>query len=239
MGKAFASKAQARESVWNRLQDEGLARYPFPPHGRIPNFEGADVAAERLFLESPWRAARAIKVNPDSPQHYVRFRALQRGIRVYVPTPKLRGGFNLLDPALIPRAAHGEAAALKTMGNWALPVALDEIPQLDAIVTGCAAVTVSGKRSGKGAGYSDIEYAILRELGHHPVPVATTVHDVQLVRDFPIESNDLPLDVICTPTRTIRPATPPPAPSGIEWERLSADELKAMPVLEELKRLKS
>ena len=56
-------------------------------------------------------------------------------------------------------------------------------------------------RAGKGEGYSDIEYAILRELGHDAsgVPVATTVNDVQVVNDFPIESNDLPLTVIATP----------------------------------------
>jgi 5-formyltetrahydrofolate cyclo-ligase len=99
-------------------------------------------------------------------------------------------------------------------------------------------VTVTGKRSGKGEGYSDIEYAILLELGHEPVPVATTVHDVQVVADFPIESNDLPLSLICTPERTIRVQQPPPSPAGIEWERLSGEDLDAMPILKELKTLK-
>ena len=230
----FKSKAGAREWVWDVLAERRVARFPFPPHGRIPNFAGAREAAERLFRESPWRDARAIKVNPDSPQAHVREMALARGIRVYVPTPRLAGGFHLLDPDRIPPERHREAATLKSMADWSVPVALREIEALDAIVTGCAAVTSGGKRAGKGAGYSDLEYAILRELGFDPVPVATTVHDAQVVGDFPIEGNDIPLAVICTPSRTIRVADPPPAPSGVDWNRLRAEDLDAMPVLREL-----
>ena len=231
----FESKASAREWAWDALAERRLARFPFPPHGRIPNFAGAREAAERLFREPPWRNARALKVNPDSPQMHVREMALARGIRVYVPTPRLAGGFHLLDPERIPSERHREAAALKTMADWSVPVALGEIEALDAIVTGCAAVTSGGKRAGKGAGYSDLEYAILRELGFDPIPVATTVHDAQVVGDFPVESNDIPLALICTPTRTIRVADPPPAPSGIDWNRLGPLDLEAMPVLEELR----
>ena len=234
---SFATKAAAREWAWDTLQSRKLARFPFPPHGRIPNFKDAQQAAARLFAEPTWAQARTIKVNPDSPQLPVRMAALRLGIKVFVPTPKLAGGFNLLDPARIPSARFAEAAALKTMQKWSVPVALTDLPQLDAIVTGCAAVTEAGKRCGKGAGYSDIEFGILRELGHAAVPVATTVHDVQVVGDFPVEANDLPLRLIATPTRTIRVSRPLPAPDGIAWDRLSEAELDAMPVLRDLQRL--
>lgn len=236
MTGSFESKAAARQWVWDALQDRGLARLPFPPHGRIPNFADAREAARRLFEQPVWRDAAAIKVNPDSPQAHVREEALARGIRVYVPTPRLKGGFQLLDPDRIPAAAFHRAATMKTMADWSVPVALEDMPQLDAIVTGCAAVTVTGKRAGKGEGYSDLEFAILRELGFAAVPVATTVHDLQVVDDFPIEANDLPLTLICTPTRTLRVADPPPAPTGIDWSRLSEDAILAMPILEDLRR---
>jgi 5-formyltetrahydrofolate cyclo-ligase len=123
------------------------------------------------------------------------------------------------------------------MPQWSRPVALDQLPQLDAIVTGSVAVTPRGKRAGKGAGYSDIEYAILRELGHKPVPVATTVHEVQIVGDFPIDTNDLPLALICTPMRMLRVASPLAAPEGIEWSRLSPEDIQAMPLLGDLHAL--
>lgn len=234
MNQKFQTKADARQWAWDALNDRGFARFPFPAHGRIPNFEGAELAARRIFSESPWREASAIKVNPDSPQMHVRLQALTRGIRVFVPTPKLKGGFHLLDPECIPPSCFRQAATLSSMPEWSQSVPLDELPQLDAIVTGCAVVTPGGKRAGKGAGYSDIEYAILRELGHKPIPVATTVHEVQIVEDFPIETNDLPLSLICTPIRTLRVASPPPPPVGIEWSRLTAEDIEAMPLLGDL-----
>lgn len=233
----FSSKQRARNWAWDALQSGGLGCPPFPIHGRIPNFSGAEAAAARIFTHRPWADARAIKVNPDSPQLPVRIEALRRGIKVFVPAPKLAAGFNLLDPEHIPPESYREAAALPTMSRWARSVRLDDVPQLDAIVTGCAAVTAAGKRCGKGAGYSDIEYGILRELGHEPVPVATTVHDVQVLGDFPIETNDLPLSLICTPTRSLMVAEPLPAPDGIHWDRLSVAQLDAMPVLRDLQRL--
>ncbi len=237
MDRRFDSKAAARAWAWDALADQGEARFPFPPHGRIPNFAGAERAADRLFQEPVIRDARVIKVNPDSPQRHVREKALLCGMRVYVPTPRLKGGFNLLDPERIPPERFAAAASLGTMAEWSVHVALRDMPQLDAIVTGCVAVTPGGKRAGKGEGYSDLEYAILRELGLEPVPVVTTVHDFQVVENFPIESNDIPLSLICTPTRTIRVRRPPEPPRGIDWARLGEDDLKAMPILEDLRRL--
>ena len=121
--------------------------------------------------------------------------------------------------------------------KWGEAVALEDMPQLDAIVTGSVAVTAGGRRCGKGEGYSDIEYAILRELGHQPVPVATTVHDIQLVDGFPAEANDLPLSVIATPTRVVTVKNPPAPPTGINWALLDAADLAAMPVLGDLREL--
>ena len=45
MSGDFADKSAARQWVWDRLVAEGVARFPFPPHGRIPNFAGAELAA--------------------------------------------------------------------------------------------------------------------------------------------------------------------------------------------------
>ena len=67
MKTRFESKGDARQWAWDTLQEQKLARFPFPPHGRIPNFAGAREAALRLFEEPPWRDAACIKVNPDSP----------------------------------------------------------------------------------------------------------------------------------------------------------------------------
>ena len=236
MKQHFTDKDEARRAVWDRLQAEGFARFPFPPHGRIPNFAGARAAAARLLEVEPWRSARRIKVNPDAPQRPVREAALRRGITVLVPTPRLRAGFKKLDPARIPEDHIRAAASLSKGARFAEEVALTELPEVDAIVCGSVAVTRNGRRCGKGEGYSDLEYAILRELGHSPVPVATTVHPVQIVGRLPCEPTDLPLALIVTPDEVIEVAAPPRAPEGIDWGRLTEADLDAMPVLRELAR---
>ncbi len=88
---------------------------------------------------------------------------------------------------------------------------------MDLIVTGSVAVTRDGKRCGKGHGCGDLEYAILRELGHPPVPVATTVHALQAVEDFATDPHNLPVHLIVTPEETIEVAAVAlPAPAGID-----------------------
>lgn len=232
----FPDKQAAREHVWERLDREKLAAYPFPPRGRIPNFKGAAEAAKRLFTLEPWASAQRIKVNPDSPQRPVRTEALRRGIEVYVPTPKLAGGFMLLDPARIPPDAFHKASARANWDTFAVPVALDDLPHFDGIVAGSVAVTRDGRRAGKGAGYSDLEFAMLRALGHPPAPVATTVHDAQVVDGFPVEPIDQRMTAIATPTGAwLTGADPKDAPEGIDWSRIDDDAIAAMPPLAELR----
>ncbi len=232
---SFKTKDDARQATWDRMAEERIAAFPFPPHHRIPNFGGAKAAAERLFQLEPFAGARAIKVNPDAPQRPVRLLALQRGVTVYMPSPRLRGGFMRLDPAVIPPEHYRAAVSLSKCKKWAQQVPLNELPPLDGIVTGSVAVTVTGKRCGKGEGYGDLEYAILAELGHAPVPVATTVHEVQVVGDFPTDATDLPVSFVVTPQRAIAIAAPPAPPQGIVWALLTDERLAEMPILGQLK----
>ena len=69
------------------------------------------------------------------------------------------------------------------------------------------------------------------------MPVATTVHDLQVVASVPRDPTDQPLSVIATPTHAIRIKRPSPAPTGIDWTRLSPEDLGKMPILAELKRM--
>ena len=237
MTRRFPDKETARGWVWDTLRDRRLAAFPFPPHGRIPNFVGAGAAARRLFEVPVFAEAGRIKVNPDSAQRPVRAEALRRGITVYVPTPRLAGGFMKFDPARIAPDEIRRAATMSNIAHYAETVALADLPQLDAICCGSVAVTADGRRSGKGEGYSDIEFAILAELGHAPVPVATTVHEVQLVGGFPVATNDIPLHYVVTPEAIHEVAAPGPPPTGIDWDALPPERLAVMPVLGELRAL--
>jgi len=232
----FGGKAAARKAVWDTLQAERVARFPFPPHGRIPNFAGAREAAERLLAHRIFRRVRVIKVNPDSPQRWVRQLALERGITVITPTPRLKGAFRKLDPRRIPREHYAEAATLKRGGKWGEDIGLAQMPKVDLVVMGSVAVTRDGRRLGKGHGYADLEYALLRELGNPAVPLVTTVHALQVVDAFPVEAHDAPLALIATPDEVIEVKHRRRAPRGIDWQRLPAEALEEMPILAQLKR---
>jgi 5-formyltetrahydrofolate cyclo-ligase len=223
--------------VWDALTRKKAARFPFPVHGRIPNFAGAQEAAERLLAHPMFKRVKVIKVNPDSPQRWVRELALERGITVVTPTPRLKGAFRKLDPTQIPKERYAEAATLKRGGKWGEDLALDALPKIDLVVMGSVAVTRDGRRVGKGHGYADLEYAMLRELGNPEVPVATTVHPLQILGDFPTEPHDLPVSLIATPGEVIEVKRPPAPPSRMDWDLLSTAALEEMPILRELRRL--
>jgi 5-formyltetrahydrofolate cyclo-ligase len=127
-----------------------------------------------------------VKVNPDAPQRGVRFRALKQGKLLLMPTPRLREGFLLLDPTLLAPTRLFAASSIRGASELATPVGLDDLPKIDLLVFGSVAVSPAGDRVGKGEGYAELEFAVLRSLGRVPedVPIATTVHDAQVVMRF-------------------------------------------------------
>jgi 5-formyltetrahydrofolate cyclo-ligase len=233
---AAAEKQRLREAVWRRLDTEGISTFPRPVRGRIPNVRDADAAAEQLARTPEWRAARVVKVNPDAPQRGVRHRALRQGKTLLLPSPRLREGFVLLDPQTLGPKRWFEASSIKGAFALGQPIGLDELPALDLLVVGSVAVSDAGDRVGKGEGYAELEFAVLRTLGRVPedVVIATTVHDAQVVEAIPREPFDVTLDLVCTPTRVIRPMARGPRPAGVLWDALPADRRAEMPILEEL-----
>jgi 5-formyltetrahydrofolate cyclo-ligase len=229
------SKAELRERVWALLTARRVARFPLPLHDRIPNFAGAEAAARRLTELPEWQAARRIKCNPDAPQRAVRLAALRDGKTVFMAVPRLRAARCFL--RLDPRSLHGklaQAATIKGATALGVPVTPDAVGQIDVVVAGSVAVNRSGARLGKGGGYSDLEWALARELGlvGDDTPVVTTVHELQLVDDaIPMTAHDVPLDAIVTPERVIRPGRHRSKPVGIRWDELSPDQLAAMPAV--------
>jgi 5-formyltetrahydrofolate cyclo-ligase len=227
-------KQAIREAVWDDLEAAGEARFPFPPHGRIPNVAGADEAAARLAAQPEWADATAVKANPDAPQRPVRRRALEAGKTVYMAVPRLADErcFLELDPATIDDV--DAATTISGSADHGVRVLPDGVDPIDLVVSGSVAVTDAGARVGKGEGYSDLEWAILLELGlvDEGTPVATTVHERQVVAEaVDTAAHDVGMDLIATPERVIRPAGGS-KPAGLDWDLLDDERIAEIPVLE-------
>ncbi|MED4164745.1 5-formyltetrahydrofolate cyclo-ligase, partial [Halalkalibacterium halodurans] len=177
----MTDKQAIREQMWQEMTEKKVGRFPFPLKGRIPNFKGAEQATRHLIQLEAYKQAKVVKVNPDSPQLPLRAQVLMDGKTLLVPTPRLKDGFILVKPEWVPEGEERKAVSLRNILSYGKVISLTEMPEIDLIVMGSVAVDRSGRRIGKGEGYADREYAIIRELGNRPVPVVTTVHQVQLV----------------------------------------------------------
>ena len=229
-----------KQAIRERMEAEGVARFPYPPHDRIPNFDGAEAAAERLRSIPAWDRAETVKSNPDSPQLPVRRAALRAGKRVYMAVPRLRDEqcFMRLDPETI--ADTDEAATISGADRYAEPVAPGNMRPVDLIVAGSVAVTPEGDRIGKGEGYSDLEFAILTEAGRvdQETTIVTTVHEMQVLdaeTEFQTDDHDVPIDRIVTPEQVIETDRRADRPDGIDWDDLAVLKIEEIPILERLR----
>lgn len=227
-------KEALRERIWRLLEERGIAKPPKPVRGRIPNFVGAEKACELVASTEAFSRARVVKVNPDSPQAFVRHLALREGKVVVMPSPRLRSGFLILDPEKIPASVLREAATIRGAFRWGVEAPLKKIPRVDLVVVGSVAVNLEGSRVGKGGGYADLEYGLLRSLGKvgDGTPVITSVHELQVVdEEIPMEPHDLPVDFIATDKRILAVKRAHPKPQGIYWDLLGCEKILGIPVL--------
>ena len=234
-------KDALRHQVWQVLETGGLAMGPVWSH--IPNFIGADRAAWFLAQTPEWQAARVVKCNPDPPQIPLRLRALYEGKVLYAPVPYLTRDFPYLriDPAaLTARGVSFELAA--TSEGYMMHgerVGFEGVEPLDFCVVGSVAVSRAGGRTGKGAGFADLETGIFRELGiiGPDTPMATTVHSSQLVPADRVvmAAHDSPLDYVATEAELIATGNTDPRPRGVAWEQVQPDQYETIPFLASLR----
>nr|WP_202446817.1 5-formyltetrahydrofolate cyclo-ligase [Streptomyces sp. SID5468] len=220
-----------REKVWKQLIEGGGA--PEDSYGKIPGFYGAEATAERLSDIPGWQRARVVKSNPDWAQLPVRRLALVEGKLLYMAVPKMASlePFIELDPTDLDSPA--DAAEKKAATQLGRRVGVEAMRPIDVVVCGSVAVNRSGARIGKGAGYSDLEVALLIEAGlvTDETMIVAPVHALQVVEeDIPETEHDFSVDYIVTPDEVI-PCTNRRRPSGLVWADLSPEKIAAIPAL--------
>jgi len=240
--KPGAWKWAIRKRIWDHMEAENIAANPRPVHHRIPNFVNAELTALQVEQLPEFQAARWVKINPDSPQKPVRACVLRHGKMLLVPQPRLRTGFfSVLNPDKIPEGKYAYAVTPAGVQEFGVPIDLEAKIKVDMFVVGSVAVNpANGARIGKGEGFAELEYGMLRLMGaiDDDTPIVSCVHDCQLVDDIHSENmlcHDVPVDIICTPTQTIRVKSDLPKPQGIYWSVLSPQKLAKISILQKLK----
>ncbi|MEM2872745.1 MAG: 5-formyltetrahydrofolate cyclo-ligase [Nitrososphaerales archaeon] len=194
-------KQEIRERLWSEMERKGIATFPLPCFGRIPNFKGAELAALKLQSVNEYKDASFIMVGPDSPQAPVRRLALLDGKLLVMPSPGLESGYLIIRPSRV-KGKEKEASTIR--GAFKYGESTNAPPPLDLIVEGSVAVDLDGYRLGKGKGFGDREISLAEDIAKKSITVVTTIHDIQIVDFVPREEHDKKVDIIVTPTRIIR-----------------------------------
>lgn len=233
------TKDAIRHKVWARVTAAGVARFP-SVYGRVPNFAGAQTAANLLARLTIWKRAKVVKMDASAPQLPIRRAALQQGKILYLPLPGLRSErcFLELDPARLGPNAW-RAASLRVALRHGRPVTPSELRPVDLVLVGSVAVSRQGARLGRGNGASDLEYALLRQAGkvREYTPIMTTVHPLQIVEErIPMRAHDIPVDFMITPDQVVAAPSLFPRPRGILWDLLPDERIRSMPILRKGRR---
>ena len=233
-------KDKLRTEIWSLLKQQAAS--VGDSFGHIPNFVGAQMAAEKLAALPIWQQAKTIKCNPDSPQIPVRMRALQDGKRLYMAVPRLTDDRCFVELTAEDLQRQSVSIAESAIARKALTcgklVSFEEMEPIDLVIIGCVAAGRSGGRTGKGAGFADLELAMLTEFGLVEIdtPIVTTVHSLQVVEDsrLPMQVHDWALNLIITAEEVIETNTIYPRPTGLNWDSIRAEQLEKIPILRKL-----
>jgi len=195
------TKESVRMMIWDLMEMEGISRYP--NRDRIPDFIGSGKAANLLKTTKEWEDAVTIFVSPDTAQSKVRENVISDEKILIMASPKLLNGYLLMDPSHI-KGHEKEASTIKGVFKYGHKI--DIFPNVDMVVEGSVAVDKYGGRLGKGGGYGDMEIEYLQRI--HAIksktPVASTVHEIQIVDHIPLESHDQKINMVVTPERVLR-----------------------------------
>ena len=233
-------KDKLRTEIWSLLKQQAAS--VDDSFGHIPNFVGAQMAAEKLAALPIWQQAKTIKCNPDSPQIPVRMRALQDEKRLYMAVPRLTDDRCFVELTAEDLQRQSVSIAESAIARKALTcgklVSFEEMEPIDLVIIGCVAAGRSGGRTGKGAGFADLELAMLTEFGLVEIdtPIVTTVHSLQVVEDsrLPMQVHDWALNWIITAEEVIETNTIYPRPTGLNWDSIRPEQLEKIPILRKL-----
>lgn len=151
------------------------ARALMAPEGARPRAKGAPgKIAEQVRRLAGYRGAARVFVTPSPLLQQVRINVLTDGKELLMPGPRLREGFYLLKPYVIPFASLTTAVCYKGLAQHGHRLTEEELGAVPVglLLMDPVAVDPAGGFVGDGKGFFDLSAAILQEL-HALAPDAT------------------------------------------------------------------
>ncbi len=197
----FTSKEVVRAQIWNLLEERNIASFPRPCKGRIPNFVRSNEACKRLEKLSEFSSANCVFSAPDYVLTKARELVLHHGKSLAVATPHMK---KFLELSGVPEDEVKRAATIRGFELYGRRLST----RIDLIVQGSVAVDKKGNRIGKGKGYGDREYHVLKRLDmlNPQAMIATIVHEAQVLDDLGhlMNENDVKVDYVLTPSSSTK-----------------------------------
>jgi len=197
----FNSKEEIRTHIWKLLEEKNITTFPRPCKGRIPNFVGSDEACNRLKDLHEFSSAKCIFSAPDYILTRARELVLQRKKVLAVATPHMR---KFLEISNIPENKIKKATSIRGFELCGKRLSTE----IDLMIQGSVAVDRKGNRIGKGRGYGDREFHVLKTLGmlNPHMKIVTMVHETQVFDDFSslMNEQDVKVNYILTTEKIIQ-----------------------------------
>ena len=188
------------------MEDTGVLTFPLDVFGRVPNFIGAEKAAELLAEQPEFVQANVIFVSPDHVLRRVRELVLERRKVLAVLLPQRLIGRN--KPALLQiteRKAIKAAADIDNFPRYGKPLS----SLVDLAVLSSVVVDRWGNRLTPSQEFGDREWQMLVDKGfvHEGTKIATIAHPLQFADDLIkwVVEKDVKAHLIVTPEEVIRP----------------------------------
>lgn len=203
--RLLSRRERLRRRIWHLMEEAGVLTFPLEVFGRVPNFIGAEQAAELLAQQPEFERAKVIFVSPDHVLRRVRELVLESGKVLAVSLPRKSARHSKCPLLQITeRKAVKAAANIDNFLRYGQPLSSPvDLAVLSSVVADRLGNRITPRRE-----FGDREWQMLVDSGfvHEGTKIATIVHPLQLADDLVkwITDEDVKAHLIVTPEEVIR-----------------------------------
>ncbi len=203
--RLLSRRERLRRRIWHLMENAGVLTFPLEVFGRVPNFVGAEQAAELLAQQPEFTQAKVVFVSSDHVLRRVRELVLEHGKVLAVSLPQRlisRNKCPLLQ--ITERRAIKAAVKVDNFLRYGQPLSIP----VDLAVLSSVVVDRLGNRLTPRQEFGDRVWQMLVDSGfvHERTKIATIAHPLQFADDLAkwVTEKDVKAHLIVTPEEVVR-----------------------------------